>query len=157
MKIRKYPHATLISYTDAVIHGMSKAVPKAMRDMARHLKNSIKKDITRFRTVPPNFRSKPGQAPFKETGKLAKSIRSRGLKGNMQIGYSAMTYTNNKYARDLEYGRRRRGTYLAPRPHWRPAIQRERPAFQMIANKIFNNMNSSMVSLYKSFGVDDVA
>jgi len=69
MKIRKYPHATLISYTDAVIHGMSKAVPKAMRDMARHLKNSIKKDITRFRTVPPNFRSKPGQAPFKETGK----------------------------------------------------------------------------------------
>jgi len=156
MKVYSYPHSTLISYTDVVLLDISKKVPKALRDMAKHLKKSIKKDITRFKAIPPNFRSKPGQAPFKDTGKLARSIRSIGLKGNMNIGYSAMTYTNNKYARDLEYGRRHMKRYLAPRPHWRPAIQRERPVFQMIANNIFDRMDSSMVSLYKSFGADDV-
>lgn len=67
--------------------------------------------------------SAPGEAPAIDTGNYVSSIRSQ-RSGRMQW----IVYTNAEYGRALEYGSPARN--LAPRPHFRPAVDAVRDAFR---------------------------
>jgi len=67
--------------------------------------------------------SAPGQPPAIDTGRLINSIMFR-----QETPLTATVSSNAIYAARLEYGGGdSRGVYIAPRPSWRPAVEKMRP------------------------------
>ena len=67
--------------------------------------------------------SAPGQAPATDTGALVSSIAYK-----QQSPMEATISSRLKYAPWLEFGTRK----MAPRPAWRPAVEKNTPLFQKL-------------------------
>jgi hypothetical protein len=69
--------------------------------------------------------SAPGEAPATDTGALVNSIAYK-----QETKLSAIVSSRLNYAPWLEYGTRR----IAPRPSWRPAVDKNTPLFQKLVD-----------------------
>jgi len=73
--------------------------------------------------------SAPGQAPATDTGALVQSVTFRRV--DLLTSVVFPQGPGAAYARRLEFGGSdRRGVYIAPRPAWRPAVEKLMPKFK---------------------------
>lgn len=114
---------------------VAKAVTKTALDVDRNIKKRMQQSPASgrvYRRGKGRNRSRlhrasaPGQAPAMDSGDLINSIMFR-----QETPLTATVSSNAIYGRRLEYGGTdSRGVYIAPRPAWRPAVEKMTPKFR---------------------------
>jgi len=119
--------------TDAVIDRLKErlrvAAEPVVEGLAKNVANLINKPVGRVGGKV--IRSNPGEPPRRETGKYAKSWRSRVTVNGDNI--RGLAYSPVKYGAYLQTGTAR----MAARPHVDEVVRRARP---VISGQIANNL-----------------
>ena len=101
------------------VEALDTAVP--LLESALVLEREIKAQLSRPGSAKP---SAPGKAPAMQTGKLHRSIGHRLMKRRrLRSREKIRIGTGEPYAPALEFGRKRKGPPLMPRPFMRPALE----------------------------------
>lgn len=134
-----------MGFADELMDDLQRRKERAFNEFAREVAADLKELIgtpvqqaqvsgSRGRSRRQIVRSKPGEAPRKETGAYQKSIQSAVEPEGNHL--AAVIYTTAKVGTYLEEGTRR----MDPRPHWITIERKWRPRFaQRIDELMFNH------------------